>query len=120
MPSDRRRGDDFGSDAARDRRRAVRGRRAGLSGLDRARAACREAIEKVSELCARVRTAVDGSLGEVDRAVPREQQRQTEQVEALQQRIEACRRRIAQLAEHVTRLGADYRTLAATLRGSWD
>ena len=48
------------------------------------------------------------------------QQQQSEQVEALQQRIEACRRQIAQLAEHVTRLGADYRMLAATLRGPWN
>ena len=59
-------------DAAQDRRGAVRGaagRLAGLSALDRGRAACREAIEKVKELYDRVGTAVDGSLGEVVRAV---------------------------------------------------
>ena len=42
---------------------------AGLSALDRGRAACREAIEKVKELYDRVGTTVDGSLGEVVRAV---------------------------------------------------
>ena len=39
-----------------------------------------------------------------------EQRRHSEQVEALQQRVE-------QLTGHVTHLARDYRTLAATLRG---
>ena len=42
---------------------------AGLSALDRGRAACREAVERVKELYDRVRTAVDDSLSEVVRAV---------------------------------------------------
>ena len=41
-----------------------------------------------------------------------EQRRQTGQVETL-------RRQVVQLTAHVTRLDADYRTLAATLRGRW-
>ena len=41
-----------------------------------------------------------------------EQQRQTAQVETLRQQVE-------QLAGHVTRLDADYRTLAAMLREPW-
>ena len=63
-----------------------------------------------------------------------EQRRHTEQVEALQlrveqqaaqsetlqQRVETSRRQIEQLAGQVTRLGADYRMLAATLRGPWN
>ena len=39
-----------------------------------------------------------------------EQRRHSEQVEALRQRVE-------RLAGQMTRLGEDYRTLAATLRG---
>ena len=52
-----------------------------------------------------------------------EQRRHTEQVEALQLRVEqqaaqseTLRRQIEQLAEHVTGLDADYKTIAATLR----
>ena len=52
-----------------------------------------------------------------------EQQRHTEQVEALQLRVaqqaaqsEALRQRIEQLSGHVTGLEADYKTIAATLR----
>ena len=52
-----------------------------------------------------------------------EQQRHTEQVEALQQRVEqqaaqseTLRRQIEQLSGHVTGLDADYKTIAATLR----
>ena len=52
-----------------------------------------------------------------------EQQRHTEQVEALQLRVEqqaaqseTLRRRIEQLSGHVTGLDADYKTIAATLR----
>ena len=52
-----------------------------------------------------------------------EQRRHTEQVEALQQRVdqqaaqsETLRRRIEQLSGHVTGLDADYKTIAATLR----
>ena len=52
-----------------------------------------------------------------------EQQRHTEQVEALQQRVEqqaaqseTLRRQIEQLTGHVTGLDADYKTIAATLR----
>ena len=48
-----------------------------------------------------------------------EQQRQTERVEALEQRIEVCRRQVEHFAGQVTRLTADYRTLAATLRARW-
>ena len=52
-----------------------------------------------------------------------EQQRHTEQVGALQQRVEqqaaqseTLRRQIEQLTGHVTGLDADYKTIAATLR----
>ena len=52
-----------------------------------------------------------------------EQRRHTEQVEALQLRVEqqaaqseTLRQRIEQLSEHVTGLDADYKTIAATLR----
>ena len=52
-----------------------------------------------------------------------QQQRHTEQVEALQQRVEqqaaqseTLRRQIEQLTGHVTGLDADYKTIAATLR----
>ena len=41
-----------------------------------------------------------------------EQRRHSEQVEALQRQVE-------QLSGQVTRLGRDYGTLAATLRGRW-
>ena len=68
----RDRGDDLGRDAAGNRGGAVRGaavRHTGQSALDRARSACREAIERVRDLYDRVGTAVDGGLGEVVRAV---------------------------------------------------
>ena len=52
-----------------------------------------------------------------------EQRRHTEQVEALQRRVEqqaaqseTLRRQIEQLSGHVTGLDADYKTIAATLR----
>ena len=52
-----------------------------------------------------------------------EQQRHTEQVGALQLRVEqqaaqseTLRRQIEQLSGHVTGLDADYKTIAATLR----
>ena len=55
-----------------------------------------------------------------------EQQRHSEQVEALQQRFErqaaenrTLRQRIEQLSGHLRCLDADYRTLAETLRGPW-
>ena len=48
-----------------------------------------------------------------------EQQRQTERVEALEQRIEVCRRQAEHFAGQVMRLTSDYRTLAETLRGRW-
>ena len=66
------RGDDLGRDAAGDRGGSVRGaavRHTGQSALDRARSACREAIERVRELYDRLGTAADGRLGEVVRAV---------------------------------------------------
>ena len=52
-----------------------------------------------------------------------QQRRHTEQVEALQRRVEqqaaqseTLRRQIEQLSGHVTGLDADYKTIAATLR----
>ena len=55
-----------------------------------------------------------------------EQQRHSGQVGALQQRFEqqaaenrTLRQRVEQLSGQVTCLGADYRTLAATLRTRW-
>ena len=52
-----------------------------------------------------------------------QQRRHTEQVEALQLRVEqqaaqseTLRRQIVQLSGHVTGLDADYKTIAATLR----
>ena len=54
------------------------------------------------------------------------QRRHTEQVEALQLRVdqqaaqsETLRRQIEQLSGHVTGLDADYKTIAATLREWW-
>ena len=56
-----------------------------------------------------------------------EQQRHSEQVEALQQRVkqqaaqnETLRQRIERLSGQVTCLDAHYRTLAETLRGRWN
>ena len=56
-----------------------------------------------------------------------EQRRHSEQVEALQQRVErqaAENRTLRRLVEHyggqVTRLTADLKTLAETLRGPWN
>ena len=66
------RGDDVGAGADGDRRRSVRGAaglRAEQSALDRGRAACLEAVERVRALYDRARMAVDGGLGEVVRAV---------------------------------------------------
>ena len=57
---------------AGDRRGAVRGaagRDAGQSALERGRAACREAVERVKELYDQARTAVDRGVGEVVRAI---------------------------------------------------
>ena len=55
-----------------------------------------------------------------------ELRRHSEQVEALQQRVEqqaaqseTLRRQVERLSGQMTRLDADYRTLAATLRGRW-
>ena len=72
LDAGRDRGDDLGRDAAGDRGGSVRGaaaRHTGQSALDRARSACREAIERVRELYDRLGTAADGRLGEVVRAV---------------------------------------------------
>ena len=44
---------------------------------------------------------------------------QTAQSETLQQRVETSRRQIEQLAGQVTHLDADYKTIAATLREWW-
>ena len=56
-----------------------------------------------------------------------EQRQQSEQVEALQQRVarqtaesETLRQRIEQLSGQLRCLVADFRTLAATLRGRWN
>ena len=55
-----------------------------------------------------------------------EQQRHSGQVEALQQRVErqtaqseTLREQVERLSGQMTRLAADYRTIAATLRGRW-
>ena len=55
-----------------------------------------------------------------------EQRRHTEQVEALQLRVdqqaaqrETLRQQVEQLSGHVTGLDADYKTIAATLREWW-
>ena len=57
----------------------------------------------------------------------REQRRQGEQIEALQQRTErqsaenaTLRRQFERLEGQVRLLAQDYRTLAATLRGPWN
>ena len=66
------RGGHLGDRAPGDRRGAVRGaadRYAGPSALDRGRAACREAVERVKELYDRAGTAVDEGLAGVVRAV---------------------------------------------------
>ena len=56
-----------------------------------------------------------------------EQHRHSEQVAAFHQRVErqaaqskTLRQRVEQLSGPVTCLGADYRTLAATLRARWN
>ena len=54
-------------------------------------------------------------VGALERLSPQyemERRRQSEQVEALQQQVE-------QLSEQMTCLAADYRMIAATLRGRW-
>ena len=55
-----------------------------------------------------------------------EQRRHAEQVEALQQPVErqatqseTLRQQVERLSGQMTRLAADYRMLAATLRGPW-
>ncbi|MYD86764.1 MAG: relaxase/mobilization nuclease domain-containing protein [Acidobacteria bacterium] len=68
----RDRGRDVGRDPAGDRRGAGRGpaaRDAGQSALDRGRAACLEAVERVRALYDRARGTVDGRLGAAVRAV---------------------------------------------------
>ncbi|MYA45529.1 MAG: relaxase/mobilization nuclease domain-containing protein [Acidobacteria bacterium] len=68
----RDRGDDLGREPGGGRRGALHsaaGRDAGPSALDRGRAACLEAVERVRGLYDRVRETVDGSLGAVVRAV---------------------------------------------------
>ena len=85
----------LGDYAPGDRGRALRGAADGLAGpsaLDRARSACREAVERVRDLYDRVGTAVDGGLEEVVRAVREEQRRHSEQVETLQRQVGAARR----------------------------
>ena len=64
------------------------------------------------------------ALGRLSGQYETEQQRHSEQVAALQQRVErqaaqseTLRPQVEQLSGHVTCLDADYRTLAATLRG---
>ena len=72
LDAGRDRGGDLGRDAAGDRGGAVRGAavwNTGQSALDRARSACREAIERVRKLYDRLGTPADGRLGEVVRAV---------------------------------------------------
>ena len=67
-----------------------------------------------------------GALETLSGQFETEQQRHSEQVEALQQRFErqaaeneTLRRRIEQLSGQLRCLDADYRTLAETLRGPW-
>ena len=78
----------------------------------------RQLMRALRELSAQFRTE--------QRQHSEEQQRHAEQVEALQRRFaqqtaqnETLRQRIEQLSGQVTCLDADYRTLAATLRGRW-
>ena len=66
------------------------------------------------------------ALRELSAQFGSEQQRHSEQVEALQQRVErqtaeseTLRQRIEQLSGQLGCLAADFRTLAATLRGRW-
>lgn len=59
------------------------------------------------------------ALRELSEQYAQEQHRQTERVEALEQRIEVCRRQVEYFAGQVTRLTSDYKTLAATLRVRW-
>lgn len=57
------------------------------------------------------------AVRELSAQYEREQQLQTKRIEALEQGIEVCRQQLELSVGHVTRLTADYRTLAATLRG---
>ena len=102
----RDRGDDVGGDATGDRRGAVRGaagRLAGLSALDRGRAACREAIKRVKSCMTELERQLTAALERLSAQYETEQQRHSEQ-----------------LSGQVTCLDADYRTLAATLRARWN
>ena len=86
------------------------------------------------ELYDRARTAVDDSLADVVRAESRtqrrqhaeQQQRHSEDVEALRQRFEQqaaeneiLRQQFERLDGQMARLAQDYETLAAMLRGRW-
>ena len=75
-------------------------------------------------------TALEQQLTKALRALSaqyeREQRRQSEQVEALRQRVErqtaqseTLQRRVERLDEQVTRLAEYYGTLAARSRGRW-
>ena len=76
----------------------------------------------MTELERQLTAALETLSGQFETA----QQQHSEQVEALQQRIEqqaaenrTLRQRIEQLSGQLRCLDADYRTLAETLRGAW-
>ena len=76
----------------------------------------------MTELERQLTAALETLSGQFETA----QQQHSEQVEALQQRFErqaaenrTLRQRIEQLSGQLRCLGADYRTLAETLRGPW-
>ena len=84
-------------------------------------------VERMKELYDRIRTAVDGGLAEVVRAVRDGTAAAHRAGRSLQQRVdqqaaqsETLRRRIDQLSGHVTGLDTDYKTIAATLREWWN
>ena len=125
------RGDDVGRDVAGDRRGAVRsaaGRDAGPSALDRGRAACLEAVERVRALYDRVRATVGGGpWRRLSEQSARERQRDAVRIEALRlqveqqaEQVEVLRRQFERLDGQVTPLAQDYETLAATLREFWN
>ena len=106
----------------------------GRSALERGRAACLEAFERVRELYDRARTAVDDSLADVvprspghnggstprsSSGTPRTSKPCGSSFEQQAAESETLRQRVERLSGLVTRLAQDYETLAAILRGRW-
>ncbi|MYH22194.1 MAG: relaxase/mobilization nuclease domain-containing protein [Acidobacteria bacterium] len=117
----RDRGDDLGGDPRGDRRGSVRGpagRDAGQSALDRGRAACIEAFERLRELYERATGAFHGRLGAVVRALRAgaEAARRTDRSLDAANRAAGRRERNLAAANRAAERGE--RNLAATVRAA--